>query len=99
MEEARILGMDNRIGIRLSSVNFQNRDASVVFELISDGHTVGNPVKSLLKLSIGIMNYPTKEKESNIPDYDEIVRRAARNLAEDFERVSKRLSDAYDTKP
>ena len=97
MEEVRHLGMENRIGIRLSSVNFPNRHAVVVFELISDGHSVGDAVKPLLELPIEIMNYPTKES-TNIPDYDEVVRRAARKLTEDFERVSKRLSDDYDTK-
>ena len=42
------------------------------------------------------MNYPTEE--SNIPNYDEIVRRAARKLTEDFGRMTERLSDTYDTK-
>ena len=88
--------MENRIGIRLSSFNFQNRHAVVVFELVSDGHTVGDPVKPLLELPIEIMNYPTEE--SNIPNYDEIVRRAARKLTEDFGRMTERLSDTYDTK-
>ena len=96
MEEVETLGMENRIGIRLSAVNFKNRHAVVVFELISDGHTVGDPVKPLLELPIEIMNFPTKE--SNIPDYDEIVRRAARKLTGDFGRMTDRLSDTYDTK-
>ena len=97
MEEVLVnLSMENRIGIRLSSINFPNRHAVVVFELVSDGHSIGDPVHPLQKLPIEIMNYPTKE--FNIPDYDEIVRRAALRLTEDFERMTKRLSEAYGTK-
>ena len=87
------LAMSNKIGIRLAAVKFPSSgDPSVVFELFADGYKIGDMTESLLKLEQVVPHHQAKH---GMPDYDAIVREAAKKLEADFKRVVESLADTY----
>ena len=88
------LHMDNKLKIRLLSVTFPDaRNASVAFELYSDGHTMGPQQKPLLTVTQETSRY--KLDETNLPDYNRIVESAAKKLESDFQEIVETLSKTY----
>ena len=87
------LSMDISLGIRLVSVNFSNEEtASVTFELLSMGHTVGDRRQPLVTIA---QESPAYKDDSNLHDYNRIVETAARKLQDGFEKVNSTLSRIY----
>jgi hypothetical protein len=88
------LRMENNIGIRLLSVTFPDtRNASVAFELYSDGYTVGEPHRHLLTFTQETAQY--KLDATGLPDYNEIVGSASKKLESDFRHVLETLAKTY----
>ena len=88
------LTMDNTLKIRLLSVTFPDtRNASVAFELYSDGHTMGEPHPHLLTLTQETPQY--KLDATGLPDYNGIVESASKKLESDFRHVLETLAKTY----
>ena len=85
--------MDSSLGIRLVSVNFTTKEtASVIFELLSTGHTVGDGRQPLVTIA---QESPAYRDDNNLPDYNRIVETAAKKLQDGFEKVNRTLSSTY----
>ena len=93
MEEVQ-LSMENPIGIRLAGISFTSaRDATVEFELYSGGNQVEDGQKLLARIpqEVPLHNLRT----TGLPDYDGMVKEAAKKLEKDFGRVVEMLNKVF----
>ncbi len=88
--------MESKIGIRFIGVTFPDGDsqANVAFELFASGYTVGEETRQVANFQQLVPRY---KAGNNLPDYNAIVREAAKKLEGDFKRVVEMLADTYAT--
>lgn len=91
-----VMGMDNKLYIRLAGVDLpegDSRAAIVTFDLLADGYTVGSPHKTLTSLVQEVGLFKT---DSGALDFDGMVSEAAGRLQVAFARIADQAAKIQD---
>ena len=82
------LTVENDLGIQLTSIDFESGFAFVTFELFSEGHTMGDPIRAETRLT-----YSLPLNGQGKMNHDRIVGIVKKKLQADFARMAKSLED------